>query len=256
MKRVLTAALLIPAVTYVALWGHWALFYACVIAVAVLCHREYEGLAAAHGIPGLGLYGLAAGLVLLLAPPADLPLLVIFILLATVLAMRADPLSGALPRAAGFALGMIYIFGPWRCAILLRERSPWWLLFALSINWVGDIAAFYVGRKLGRHRLAPRVSPAKSWEGAIASVVFSVIFALVYFRYLIPEVPPVAVAGFAIAGNIAGQAGDLAESAMKRGAGVKDSGTLLPGHGGWLDRLDSSLFSIPVIYWLATSRGL
>jgi phosphatidate cytidylyltransferase len=254
MTRVLTAVLLIPAVTYVALWGHWVLFYACVIAVALLCHREYEGLAAAHGIAGFGVVGAASGLVLLLAPRADLPLLVIFILLATAIAMRADPLSGALPQAAGFALGIIYIFGPWRCAILLREISPWWLLFALSINWVGDIAAFYFGRKLGRHRLAPRVSPAKSWEGAIASVVFSVIFATAYFRYLIPEVPPVAAAGFAMAGNIAGQVGDLAESAMKRGAGVKDSGNLLPGHGGWLDRLDSSLFSMPVIYWLLTLR--
>ena len=254
MKRVLTAAILIPAVTYVALWGHWALFYACVIAVAVLCHREYEGLAGAHGMAAFGLYGLGAGLVLLLAPRADVTLLVIFVLLAMAMALRADPLSDALPRAAAFALGIIYIFGPWRCAILLREISPWWLLFALSINWVGDIAAFYVGRKAGRHRLAPRISPAKSWEGAIASVVFSVIFAIVYFRYLIPDLAPIAGAGFAMAGNIAGQVGDLAESAIKRGAGVKDSGNLLPGHGGWLDRLDSSLFSMPVIYWLLTLR--
>ena len=252
MTRVLTAALLIPAVTYVALWGHWTLFYACVIAVAVLCHREYEGLAAGHGMAGFGLYSLGCGLLLLLAPRADVTLLVIFALLAMAMAMRVDPLSGALPRVAAFALGIVYIFGPWRCAILLREISPWWLLFALSINWVGDIAAFYVGRKTGRHRLAPRVSPAKSWEGAIASVVFSVIFSIVYFRYLMPDLPPVAGAGFAMAGNIAGQVGDLAESAMKRGAGVKDSGNLLPGHGGWLDRLDSSLFSMPVIYFLLT----
>ena len=101
MTRVLTAALLIPAVTYVALWGHWVLFYACVIAVAVLCHREYEALAAAHGMAAFGIYGLAAGVVLLFVPRSELILFVIFALLAMALAMRADPLSGALPRAAG-----------------------------------------------------------------------------------------------------------------------------------------------------------
>ncbi len=255
MKRVLTAAVLIPAVTYVALWGHWALFHACVIAVSVLCYVEFEALVSAHGIGRYGIPGIVAGLIVLLWPRADLALLTILVLIALAFAMRAGPLSAVLPRVACFALGMVYIFGAWRCAILLRAISPWWLLFALAVNWIGDIAAFYVGRMAGRHKLAPRVSPAKSWEGAVGSVIFAVIFALVYFRYLIPDVPPILGAGFAVAGNVAGQVGDLAESAIKRGAGVKDSGALLPGHGGWLDRLDSSLFSMPAIYWLLTLRN-
>jgi phosphatidate cytidylyltransferase len=250
MKRILTAVVLIPALTYVAVWSPWFVFYAVVAAVATLCFVEYDELVARHGIPKSGLFGIAAGLLILFIPRAEFIVPLLLGLFAMVLAMREDTLDKALPKAATFTLGILYTFGAMRSAISIREISTWWLLFAMSINWVGDIAAFYAGRSLGRHKLAPRVSPAKSWEGAIASVVFSVLFALVYFHFLIPDVPRVAVAGFAIAGNIAGQVGDLAESAIKRGAGVKDSGTMLPGHGGWLDRLDSTLFAFPVIYAL------
>jgi phosphatidate cytidylyltransferase len=121
------------------------------------------------------------------------------------------------------------------------------LFFALAMNWIGDSAAYYVGRKLGRHRLAPIVSPKKSWEGAIASVLASLLFGLLYLPHLLPELRIWQIVLMAVLGNIAGQIGDLSESAMKRGAGLKDSGTLLPGHGGMLDRVDSSLFSLPVV---------
>jgi phosphatidate cytidylyltransferase len=94
------------------------------------------------------------------------------------------------------------------------------------------------------------VSPAKTWEGAVGSVAGGLLAGAVYAHYLIPSAPLFEVLLLAAAGNIAGQVGDLCESAMKRGAGVKDSGTTLPGHGGWLDRIDSSLFSIPVVYAL------
>ncbi len=117
------------------------------------------------------------------------------------------------------------------------------------------MAAFSFGRKLGRHKLAPRISPAKSWEGSIASTAVSLLYAFFYFKYLLAPVPLPWVLGIAAAANIAGQAGDLCESAIKRGAGVKDSGTMLPGHGGWLDRIDSNLFAMPVVYYLAGFVG-
>jgi phosphatidate cytidylyltransferase len=98
--------------------------------------------------------------------------------------------------------------------------------------------------------MAPRVSPAKSWEGAAGSVAGSMLFGGLYAHYLIPQAPLAGALALAAAGNVAGQLGDLCESALKRGAGVKDSGTLLPGHGGWLDRIDSSLFSVPAVYAL------
>jgi phosphatidate cytidylyltransferase len=149
-------------------------------------------------------------------------------------------------------LGVAYVFGCWRFAIELHVISPFWLLFAVSLNWVGDTAAYLVGRRFGRHRLAPAASPNKSWEGSVASVLASVGYAALYFRWVYPHcgVPYLAVLGIAAVANMAGQMGDLAESALKRGAGLKDSGTLLPGHGGWLDRVDSTLFALPTVYLL------
>ena len=153
-------------------------------------------------------------------------------------------------------LGVLYIFGSLRFAIALRAISVYWLFFALSLNWVGDIAALYVGRAIGRHKLAPHVSPAKSVEGSIASVVASVVYAV--FSFSAPAAVRAAgrSAGHRGGRQYRGQFGDLCESALKRGAGVKDSGTLLPGHGGWLDRVDSGLFALPVVYVLLTMIGL
>jgi phosphatidate cytidylyltransferase len=143
--------------------------------------------------------------------------------------------------------GVIYIFGPLACAVLLRRMSPDWLMLAMLLCWVGDTAAMYIGKNFGRHKLA-KVSPNKTWEGAIASVVGAVVAAVIYAHYLIPQTPLPILLLIATVGNIAGQFGDLAESAIKRKFGVKDSGTSLPGHGGWLDRIDALLFAIPVVY--------
>jgi phosphatidate cytidylyltransferase len=164
--------------------------------------------------------------------------------------IAASDLKTSLPGAAAALLGILYIFGAWRLAGLLRLVNPHWLMFALALSWSGDICAYYVGKNFGKHRMAPAVSPKKSWEGGIASVAGSVGFALLYLLYFVPGVSPAQAVIFAVLANVAGQAGDLAESAIKRGAGVKDSGAMLPGHGGWLDRVDSSLFAIPMVYFL------
>ena len=253
MKRVLTALILIPVFCYLILWAPDVLFWAAAAGVAVLCFREYANLVSLHEIPKPGIFGYAAGLVVLFVPQRETALIVIIALLAMTLALRSRELTEALPYAAELILGVLYIFGSLRCAIDLRAMSRYWVFFALSLNWVGDIAALYVGRAVGKRKMSPRVSPAKSWEGAIASVVASTIYAAVYFPRLLPAVPLIEALGITIAANIAGQFGDLCESALKRGAGVKDSGTLLPGHGGWLDRIDSGLFALPVVYLLASS---
>ena len=147
--------------------------------------------------------------------------------------------------------GVIYIGGAWLCAFKLRMVNPHWLLFAFLLCWAGDTAAFYVGKNFGRHKLAPVISPAKTWEGAIASVAGGGLVGAIYAYYLIPTATLGLVLIAATAGNIAGQIGDLVESAYKRSGGVKDSGSSLPGHGGWLDRIDSSLLSIPVVFAIA-----
>ena len=253
MTRVLTALLLIPAFCYVVLWAPAWAFLAAVTAVAVLCFREYSDLTSRHEIAKPGVFGYAAGALLLFLPEKDAAFLVLVAILAMALALRSRELNEALPYAAALVLGVLYTFGSLRCGIELRAINRYWLFFALSLNWAGDIAALYVGRLLGRHKLWPRISPAKSWEGAIASVAASVIYAAFYLPRWLPTVPFPEGLAVAAAGNIAGQFGDLCESALKRGAGVKDSGALLPGHGGWLDRVDSTLFALPVIYFIVNS---
>ncbi len=248
MRRVLTAALLVPIVVYVVLWGNFWLFFAVLATVAVLCYREYDAISAAYGFGAPGPVGYGAGLLLLVWEGEAWLLLVALALLAFTLTMYAENLAVTLPRAALLIAGVVYIFGTWKCAVPLREHNPHWLMYGLLLSWTGDIGAYYIGRRFGRHKLAPRVSPNKSWEGAAASVATSVLLAGTYAWRFLPEVPLTAVLILTAVANAAGQVGDLAESAIKRGAGVKDSGTILPGHGGFLDRVDSTLFALPVLY--------
>jgi phosphatidate cytidylyltransferase len=255
MKRVLTALAMIPVVLYVVLWApYWAVVGVTAL-VALLCYYEYCGIVAAYGAGTLGPLGYAAGLLILLLPqsssllPQSESLLVLAAaLMALGLALGADDLRAGILRAAFLALGVLYIFGCWRFAPLLRVMNRYWLLYALCLNWIGDIGAYYVGRRFGRHKLAPVVSPGKSWEGAGASLAASLLFGFFLLQWAIPAVPPAIALLLTAAANIAGQFGDLCESGLKRGAGVKDSGKLLPGHGGMLDRVDSTLFTLPVVY--------
>lgn len=248
MKRVLTSLFLIPFIAYVVCLGPQWLLLAVLAVIGLLCYAEFSDIIAGHGIERPGMVGYAACLLVLFAPH-ELVVVGIVTLAAMTLALGAKDLRMGLSRAAALLLGVIYIFGAWRCAVDLRAISVHWLLFGLALTWAGDIAAYYVGRMIGRHKLAPRISPGKSWEGAVASVLGSILFGVLYLGRFLPEVPWPHVVALAALGNIAGQIGDLCESAMKRGAGMKDSGKFLPGHGGWLDRVDSSLFALPVVYF-------
>ena len=250
MKRVLTALVLIPPVSYVVLWAPYWLFVAVVALVALLCYHEYSGIVSAYGIEKPGLVGYVAGLLVLFVNREEALVVTLIALVALALIASSNDLARGLPRAAALVLGAAYIFGAWKCAIGLRAQNPYFLFFVLVLNWVGDIAGYYAGRAVGLHKLAPRISPAKSWEGTIASLAASVVFGLLYLGNVAPSVSWSHRILLSAAGNAAGQLGDLSESALKRGAGVKDSGTLLPGHGGWLDRVDSTLFTLPVIYFL------
>ena len=253
MKRVLTALVLIPIFLALILWAPQWLFLVVAAVVAILCFREYGNIVALHHIAQPGYFGYAAGLLLLFLPDKDVAFFILITILAMALALRSLNLADALPYAAALVLGVAYVFGSLRCGVELRRISPQWLFFALSLNWVGDIAALYVGRVIGRHSLAPHVSPAKSWEGSVASIIGSLVYGALYIPRWLPSVPLAAGLGLTAFANIAGQFGDLCESAWKRGADLKDSGTLLPGHGGWLDRLDSSLFALPVVYFLVSN---
>jgi phosphatidate cytidylyltransferase len=130
-------------------------------------------------------------------------------------------------------------------------RNP--LLIALLPIWAGDIAAIFIGKSWGRHLLAPEISPKKTWEGSIGNLVACVLVAALLANWVRVSVPVAALCG--ITAGLAGQAGDLFESYVKRKAGLKDSGTLLPGHGGIMDRIDSILFAAPLVALILYSLG-
>lgn len=256
MKRLLTAAILMPAVMWAMfLAPHWV-FFSVIVILAVLCYREYTALVTKHGFASYALAGYGAGILLLAQTGRITAVLPVIVgIAALTLALRAEPLERALATAGALMLGVYYVFGSWSSALMLRQMSPHWIFFAVAINWVGDIAAFFTGRQFGRHKMAPVISPGKSWEGAAGSLAAALLFGIFYLGWALPELSLFARIGLTLAANAAGQVGDLAESAIKRGAGVKDSGAMLPGHGGWLDRLDSTLFSMPVVAALQPLMG-
>lgn len=305
MKRVLTAVALIPVVLLIVFKAPLWLFALVVAALIVLALREYLDIAEAAGIKPFRRQTYALSLVPIswfvymlsrasnpargyLIYPPDASLLQnwwVLIALAPVifgvlLVFRKDLRSG-LASVAASVFGALYVGLSLSLLIVLQSSFQITLfLFLLFSVWAGDIAAYYVGKNIGKHKLAPIVSPNKSWEGAIASVVASVTvaFLVMHFRPQIMDflmridgadahmraffapfvypIPAIHIVCLGILTNVAAQFGDLFESALKRGAGVKDSGTLIPGHGGILDRIDALLFAIPVVWYYATQTGI
>lgn len=244
MKRVLTAAVLAVFALWTIFLSPQLAFLAITAIVACLCYSEFLNIARAHGVEGPLLLVYPAGLAAMVRVDA-LPILTLILLIA---ALRVSHLRNALGFAGSSVLAIVYVFLPWRWAADLRAIHTGWLFYALSVNWVGDAAAYYAGRAFGRNKLAPRVSPGKSWEGAVGSVIVSTAYGIALGQWFHLDVAWPVMAGLTVVANAAGQIGDLVESALKRGAGLKDSGSILPGHGGLLDRLDSSLFTLPVVY--------
>jgi phosphatidate cytidylyltransferase len=251
MTRLLTAvALGVPVCLLIFLAPPVALAAATFL-VALLCFREYLNISSNHGHAFAGPLGYAAGAIAMFLPSFDIAAVTMLAMLLFIAALSGGGMENVLPRASLLLFGVIYVFGSWRCGIGLHSINPHWLFFGLAVSWIGDSAAYLAGSLAGRHKLAPTISPHKTWEGAVASVLASVLFGGLYLGYFLPGVPRAEALALAAAANIAGQFGDLCESAVKRGAGIKDSGAMLPGHGGWLDRVDSTLFALPLIYfWL------
>lgn len=194
-----------------------------------------------------------------------------------VIGMRRADLSTGFPAALTSAFAFAYVALPLGCLVQIREQASgaFLLLYLLLLVWAGDIFAYFVGRSLGRHLMSPRVSPKKTWEGALASMIASVGVGMLLYNYALPistallnahliekkdglfaleKAPLLPIILLSAAINIAAQLGDLVESLIKRGAGVKDSGTILPGHGGMLDRVDALLFAAPLLWYYAAWR--
>lgn len=283
-RRVVTAAVLIPAVLGLVLSARTAWVAVAVAGVILLAVFEFFALGDAIGHRGYKFWSVTCACLLVFAQylaameysqslgnglslhrvigrfaipgPAVTDVLFIFLIGVAVLTLATRrPLVEALPAAGISCSALILVALPLTYAIRLHGVSlvgKWLLLFALVITWIGDTAAYFVGRAIGQHPFAPHLSPNKTWEGAVASFVGSLLVGWAMARWGGVNVATVHVLGMAAAGNVAGQMGDLLESAYKRSAGVKDSGTLLPGHGGILDRIDALILTFPVVwyYWL------
>jgi len=294
LKRILTAVVSIPIVLGLVLRAPIPVLALVAALVALLAVQELLKLSEAYGIRPLRwpTYVFVGIFFLFLAtnPGNDKPLLstAIFIYSAgfaaalapfvfLVIGMKRAELSSAFPAALVSTLSFVYVALPLGFLVQLREQwsGAFLLLYLLLLVWAGDIFAYFVGRALGRHFMSPRVSPKKTWEGALASLLASLGVGVLLYNYALPissallnahliekrdgyfaleKLPlwPVLLLSAAI--NVAAQLGDLVESLIKRGAGVKDSGSILPGHGGMLDRIDALLFAAPVLWYYAACR--
>jgi phosphatidate cytidylyltransferase len=280
-KRVATAAVLIPLVVCLVLWGSTAWVALALALVTVIALFEYFSLGDAIGHRAYRFWTAICALLLLYAqwvmaiePSYQLSgglvlhreigrfaggiagvqgVFFIFVLGVAVLTLWTKrPLVEALPAAGISSSGLLLVAFPLSFAVRLHglgKEGPGLLLFALVITWAGDSVAYFVGRAIGKSPLAPHLSPKKTWEGSVASFAGSLLVAVLFGRWL--SAPVAHLLAMAGVGNLTGQVGDLLESAYKRSAGVKDSGGLLPGHGGILDRIDALILAIPVVwyYW-------
>jgi len=159
------------------------------------------------------------------------------------------PLQDVLPAIAISSAGLLFVALPFSYLVRINEiehDGRALILFTLALIWAGDTLAYFIGKFFGRVPMAPALSPKKTWEGGIANLIGSLLIAWATAQFVLAPVG--ILVAIALAANIAGQMGDLIESAYKRGAGVKDSGTLIPGHGGVLDRIDSLILAAPVVW--------
>ncbi|HEY1679034.1 MAG TPA: phosphatidate cytidylyltransferase [Candidatus Sulfotelmatobacter sp.] len=294
LKRIATAVVLIPIVLALILRAPVWLLAIFAGAVALVTIHEFLKLTESYGVrPMAWPTHLFAGLFFLLlaiSSASETPLLSTEQFLVTLgfiaaiapfifltRAMREGNLAAGYPAAAASVFAFTYIALPMGMLVQLRQQwaGAFYVLYLLLVVWAGDIFAYFVGKTIGKHLLAPRVSPKKTWEGAIASIVASVAVGWLMFTYALPIssallrtglierrdglfglVQPAMgpIIALTIVLNVAAQLGDLVESLIKRGAGVKDSGTILPGHGGMLDRIDALLFAAPVLWYYAAWR--
>ena len=292
IKRVATAVVLIPLVLLLVLKApvYWLAIVAAV--VALLAIAEFLKLTTHYAVQPMALatyiFVVAFFLFLMIASTNYTPLVETtaglyglavasalgpfgFLTLAMGVRRADFRLASGYPAAAASSFAFVYIAIPMALLVEIRQQPAGaiWTIYTLLAVWAGDIFAYFVGKSLGRHRMSPEISPKKTWEGAVASIVASVIIGTLWIQHapaissallrmgLIdrrdgmfgleqPQLWPIILLSAVV--NLAAQLGDLVESLIKRGAGVKDSGTLLPGHGGMLDRIDAMLFAVPVVW--------
>ena len=259
MARILSAAIMIPAAILVVIYAPPVYFLIGIGLLGTVCLYEYFGLLRSMKVQVQPLFGYLCFWVLLIAlrqgrfPPT---IVLALVLLAGFLSAMWRSRQSVRERATAL---MSEMFGIFYLVLFLYPALPvrydfgdktglHWFLLLLAVIWTGDTAALAVGKKFGRTRFAPVLSPKKTNEGAIAGLLGGIAAAALLQHFLFPDLPLRHVLISAVLLGFFGQLGDLAESMLKRAAETKDSSQLIPGHGGVLDRMDSLLFAFPVLY--------
>jgi phosphatidate cytidylyltransferase len=260
MTRLLTAALLIPAAWYLCKRAPFEMFLAAALLLAGIAVWECATILRRRGSRPLSWLAVASSIGVVAAFALERPFGVALAIMtgvalsAPALAMwRHDAPETMLDAATTTLVPVVFVGLPFAFVVGLRAvpgtDGPDLLLLAMLCVTLSDTAAFYVGSAFGRHRMAPLISPKKSWEGAAGGVFGSIVAALVAHAWFYQRLPITHALVLGVLLCAAGILGDLAESMLKRSAGVKDSSSLLPGHGGVLDRVDSLLVAAPVLYY-------
>jgi phosphatidate cytidylyltransferase len=270
--RVLTAGILIPLVVAAIWWGPTWLVAMASAFVAIAALIEFFSIAARQGVEAYRLWSclVAAGIIgqqwyasrldsvnglgdlLDRSPKITLEFILFgFVLGVALIALGSRrSLPEVLPSISVSAAGLLFVVIPFSAVVRLHGvdvSGPRLLLFTLVLVWVGDSAAYFVGSGIGRWKMAPQISPNKTWEGAGANFLGALFVAAIFGYWT--RIPPAHMLAMGAVGSLAGQIGDLFESAWKRSAGVKDSGTILPGHGGMLDRIDALILAAPAVWY-------
>ena len=266
LKRLLSAVVLLPVFVLIVVKAPAFLFNLLVVAFCARALWELLRMLEQGGHPVQRRLGLVVGVALTasfgasrMLEPLLLPALVLTLGAGAILAAPIWQAGApSVQSAAGTLLAVIYVGWLLGYGILLHHTSPRGdelILFLVGVTWVGETAAYVVGSTLGRHRLAPVVSPRKTVEGSVAQVVASLATGAALGAWLLPgcRLASVVAAGGLL--GVVGQVGDLTESVIKRSVGVKDAAALIPGHGGVLDRIDSLLFNLPAFYYVSLWAG-
>jgi phosphatidate cytidylyltransferase len=256
-KRVLSTLVLLPVFVWIVMGAPIWVFGATVVLVASLGQWELSGMFDRAGIRVFRVLGLVGGTLVTasFALPVSERFAFTGVLLLTLCSVLWPPRAGRIDwqGMTVTAFGIAYVNWLLGYAFWLRdlESGKEWVLLLVWVTWLGETAAYLVGSAVGRHALAPLVSPKKTVEGAAAQLVVSVVAALIARAWFFPALPLTGALLVGLVLGVVGQVGDLVESALKRSVGVKDTGRLIPGHGGMLDRIDSLLFNTPVLFYYA-----
>jgi phosphatidate cytidylyltransferase len=266
MKRILTAVIVLPfLIASILISSLWWLFVVLAATAMVLGLWEFYLLARKLKLQPEVAVGYLAGAALITISlqndPANV-LLILFVIIAVTIGtmiaftVRGGPFDKMIASVGATLVGVLYVPLLGSHLVALRTGFPQplsadLLSFFFLVLMGSDAGAYYTGRALGKRKLAPSISPGKTWEGAAGGIVAALLMADLAHFWFFRELPLKYMMPLAGIMAVLGIFGDLAESALKRGAGAKDAANILPGHGGILDRLDSLLFNAPLIYYFA-----